>query len=99
LAESDNRIAFGASGRLVFWRVLQLLKVVLVRATVHIHLGLEILPALWTSLPVARVLFGVVITTQRIAAVIPVTTISGVGEQYVLIFVITDPLPTTLRLG
>jgi hypothetical protein len=61
LAEYDDRITFGTPGRLVFWRVFQPGKIILVRATVHVYLGFEILSALRTGLPVAGMLFCVVI--------------------------------------
>ncbi len=53
--ELDDLPASGASRRPVLGRILQLRKVVFVRAVVHIDLGLEISPALFTPPPIPAV--------------------------------------------
>ena len=47
----------------------------------------------------AGVLFCVVEPAQRVAAVVAVTAVTRVGEQDVLVFVVTDPRIAAFRLG
>jgi hypothetical protein len=44
-------------------------------------------------------IFGIMVATQRIPAMIAAAAVPGVGEQDVLILVIADPLPTTFCPG
>jgi hypothetical protein len=91
----DHRITFGARRWLIVWRVLQLLKIVFIRTIIHIHLGLvEIVLTDRTVFPAARMIFDIVVATQRITSMISAAAIPSIREQNILILVITDPLIT-----
>jgi hypothetical protein len=46
----------------------------------------------------AGVAFRVMVSAKSISTVISVTAISGIGEKHVLMLIVTDPIPATLRL-
>ena len=76
--------------------VLELLEVVFVGAEPDVHLGLEALPALAASLPVACVLLVVIVSAQRITSVIAMAAIARKREERVLVLVIANPVTTAV---
>ncbi len=52
-----------------------------------------------TFLPWASVTFRMMESAQGVATVISAATITGVGEHYILVFVITNPLAAAFGLG
>ena len=46
----------------------------------------------------AGVAFRGMVSAKSISTVISVTAISGIGEKHVLMLIVTDPIPATLRL-
>lgn len=98
-AQRNYLAAVGASGGFVGGRVGQHFEVVLIRALIHVHFGLERVAALRAILPIARMCFVEVVAAEREAAVIPTTTVPGVGEHHVFVLAIANPIPAALRLG
>ena len=80
-------------------RILQSLEIVLVRAIPYVHLGFEGLSAFLTFFPLSRVSLRMMEPAQRVAVVVPVTAVLGIGEQDVLVVVVADPVSTTIGFG
>ena len=78
-------------------RVFEFLEIVLVRAVPDVHFRLETLATFLAILPAARVPFFVMITAQRVAAVVAMARISCVRKENVLVFVVADPIATARR--
>jgi hypothetical protein len=97
-SEFDDDPAFGALGWLERWGIRQFLKIVLIGAIPHIHLGFEGVAAFLTILPLSGVPLVEVVGTERISTVVSVAAITSVGKQHVLVLVIADPVPTTVGL-
>jgi hypothetical protein len=97
LAQRNHAATLGASGWFIFWGVLQRLEIVLIRPEIHVHLCLEAFPAQRAVFPVPRMIFVVMIAAERIMTVVPVTAVSRIREQDVLILIVTDPVVTTFR--
>jgi len=79
-------------GRQVGGRIFQFLKVEFIRSIKNIYLRFKGVSAFRTVLPVARVLFGMMVSTESITAVIPVAAIPCIGKRNVFVFIITNPL-------
>jgi hypothetical protein len=88
-----------AQGEFIGGRILQALEVVFVRPERHIELGCKRMTAWLTCLLLAAVAFMIVEATQREAAMVVVTAVSGVGKELVDMGVIANPLLATLGLG
>ena len=99
LAENDHLAAVGARCRLVFRRVRELLEIELVGAVPDVHLRLEFLPALGTVFPIAIVAFHVVEAAKSVTPVVASTTVLGIREHHVVVFVIADPGIAALGFG
>jgi hypothetical protein len=66
---------------------------------VHIEVSCKRTTAWLTRLPLAAVAFVIVETTQREAAMVVVTAVSGVGKELIGMGVIADPPLATLGLS
>jgi hypothetical protein len=87
------------SGRFNRGRILQSLEVVLIGAKIYIELSCKRTTAGLTRLPLAVVAFVIVEATQREAAMVVVTAVSGIGKELIGMGVIANPLLTALGLG
>ena len=96
-AETDDLFATNARSRRVIRRIHQLLKVVLVGAVPDVNLSREIGQAFRAALPGSGMALAVVVGAERVAPVVAVTTVPGIGEQHVLVLVVANPLATTSR--
>ncbi len=92
-------MAFGAVRRLEFGRVFQLFEVVFIRPIIDVHLSLDTFATLLAGFPIPRVFFFVMMTADRVPAVVAMAAISGIREQLVFMLVIANPLPAAFRPG
>lgn len=95
-AEVDDALALGAVDWLEGRRVFQLLEVVFVRAVPDVHLRLNGGTAFLAVLPAALVTLSEMIAAERVAPMVAVAAISGVGEELVFVLVVADPLAAAL---
>jgi hypothetical protein len=95
----DHLAALGTVRRLVRRGVGEFFEVVFIGAAINVELCREIIPALWTVLPAARMLLLEVIAAECVPVMIPMATVAGIREQHVAILVIADPLTAALGLG
>ena len=98
-AKTNAFVTDAAQGGCIGGRILQPLEVVRIGAKIHIELSCKRTTAWLTRLPLAAVAFMIVEATQREAAMVVVTAVSGVGKELVDMGVIANPLLATLGLG
>jgi hypothetical protein len=89
----------GAPRRFIIGWVLQLREVVFIGSVPNVHFRFEGAPALGAILPVTWMPLIVMGCTEGVPPVVPVTTVARVGKDHVLMFVIANPVPATVRLG
>jgi hypothetical protein len=94
--ELDDLPTAGAPRRPVSGRILQLRKIVFVHAVIHIDLGLEIPPALFTPPPIPAMALVEVPCAQGVTVMISMATISRVRKHHVFMFIIANQIPATL---
>jgi hypothetical protein len=82
-------------GRLIGWRIQQLLEVIFVSSKVNVHFCLVVIAAFRAVLPPPLVSFLEMMTAECVAPVVATATVAGIREQDVLIFVVADPLAAT----
>lgn len=97
--ELDHSVTLRTLGRLKRGRILKLLEVVLVRAVVDVHLGLDLLAAFGAILPAARMSLVVVETAERVAGMVPRAAVRRVGEHDVVLLVVADRATTAFGRG
>lgn len=98
-AQRDYLAAGGALRRFVSRRIGEGLEVVLVRAVVDVHLGLERVSTFRAILPIPGMLLIDMVAAKRVTAVIPTATVPSVGKQLVVVLVVANPIATALGLG
>jgi hypothetical protein len=96
LPQIDSPSTLGTMGLFVRRRIIQLLKIGVIRSIPHIQFGLEGSSAFRAILPVPGVLLRMMVCTKRISAVVSRTTVAGVRKNDIFILIITDPLSATL---
>jgi hypothetical protein len=94
--QPDHLLATSAPGWLEGGRVGQFLEVILVGSIVDVQFCFERRSALRAILPPSSMAFIVMIATEGIAAMVAMAAVAGKGEQDILVFIITNPLPATL---
>ena len=98
-AKLDHCPTTGAPRSFILGWVLQLREVVFIGSVPNVHFRFEGSPALGAILPVSWVALIVMRCTEGVPTVVPVTAVARVGKDHVLMFVIANPVPATIRLG
>lgn len=96
-SQPDDDSATRTESWIVSRRVLQLNEVVLVGPVPDVNLSRESFTALAACLPIALVLFSMMMRTQGVATVITVTAVSRIGEGDGLVLIIAYPPAAALR--
>lgn len=99
MSTNNHLPAFRTLRRLIAWRVLELLEIVLICCHIHIVLGVEAFTARFAGLPGTSMTLMRVIGTERVAIVIAPTAIAGIRKQHIRVAIITYPVVTTRRFG
>lgn len=97
LSQRDDFIAFDAACGFEFRRVLQFFKVVLVCPVVDIHFRLLTFFTFFAILPIASMIFLVVLAAKGVAVMIAGAAIMGIREHDILIVIIANPLVAAER--
>jgi hypothetical protein len=98
-AKTNARVTDAAQGGCIGGQILQSLEVGLVRPQIHINLSGKRMTAWLTRPPLAAVAFRVVEAPPGKAAMIVITTVSGVGKAFIGMGVIANPRLATVGLG
>src|SRR6266567_4193968 len=99
MSTNNHLPAFRTLRRLIAWRVLELLEIVLIGCHIHIVLGVEAFTARFAGLPGTRMTLMRVIGTEGVAIVIAPTAIAGIRKQHIRVAIIADPVVATQRFG
>jgi hypothetical protein len=91
ISKADNLFALCATRGFKFWRVLQFFKVVFIRAIIDVYFRLKIVAAFLARFPIARMPLNMMVTAQRIAVMVPITTVMSIREQHVVVCIIANP--------
>ena len=91
---------FSTMSRLKRRRVVQCCEVVLIGAIpdIHLHFMLKTRHALLACLPLSSVFFAGMMPAKREPPVISRAAISSVGKEHIVVFIITNPIATTVCL-
>src|SRR5712691_9822869 len=97
LRQDDRSMATCAKRRTKGGRVRKPLEVVLVCSPPREHFRWIVRAALLARLPIFGMTLSVMSPADRLATMIPIATVSRVGKQHVVAFIVTDRVATALR--
>ena len=94
----DDPLAHGTECGFELRRIGELAEIVFARSIGNIIFRVKVCPAFLAVNPVATVVVGVVVAAECISPVVAITTVPSVGEDHIVVLVVTDPFVAALCL-